>query len=846
VKKIILIILVFLLLSSVSAELINNNPDPNGEPWYSADLPELTPEQQKKVDAIPVLLLPEQYKIKKEELPYTVDNSTQPYFRPIFNQQGGSCGQASGVGYTYTYEQNFQRGTSADITDNQYPTHYTYNFLNGGSGANGSWHWDGWDIIKAGGCPNVTTYGGLWPSEDFEIAFKLWMDGYPKYESGMDNRVLEQLAMPLDTPEGLEVLKQWMNDHCDGSASGGIAVFAAGVSYSFERGILGMNSFCPGESVVLKWDEAVNHAMTFIGYNDSIRWDYNTDGKFTNDIDITGDGIVDMQDWEIGGLLMANSWGSSWANGGKSWVMYRTLAQSLGDGGIYNKIAHSIRVRDTYEPSMKIKSTISYSDRDDIKILAGVANDTTATEPEHTISFPYFNMQGGDLTGLEGTSNEIEIGLDITPLLGFTEPNTDTKFFICVEQSGEGTGRGNIKSFSIIDEMDNEIISTDVDVSIVKGSTVFASVVGSANFNKAEITTTDLPDAQPGVSYSHTLTAENGTPPYIWDMVIEYAEEENTNLFPTESMTQLTMSNEDDGFAIIDLDFDFPFYGNIYNFISISTNGSISFNDSFEDVRSEDNINGTRTIAPYVADLCSYPADGDGIFYYQNSDYVIVRWTTSLFDYQEYDIDFAAKLYSNGKIEFFFGENITTGIQWASGISNSSILTAVISDLSNISDPSGLKTSFTTPTYPYGIKLSTDGVFSGIINTEETAWNLIFRVTDFQNISAFKELVFSSTTGIMDNEELIINNLQLEQNYPNPFNPSTTINFSVIVSEKMSLYIYNIKGERIDVVFDNRKLNAGNYTVNWRAGKEFSSGIYYYGIETESGIKQIKKMTLLK
>ncbi|MCK5760243.1 MAG: hypothetical protein KAH33_03050, partial [Candidatus Delongbacteria bacterium] len=110
-KNILSIVTVLVLFSVVSAELINNNPDPDGELWLSGGISPLTVEQQKKVDAIPILLLPEAYKNRKEKLPYAVNNSLQPYFRPVFNQQGGSCGQASGVGYTYTYEQNFQRGT---------------------------------------------------------------------------------------------------------------------------------------------------------------------------------------------------------------------------------------------------------------------------------------------------------------------------------------------------------------------------------------------------------------------------------------------------------------------------------------------------------------------------------------------------------------------------------------------------------------------------------------------------------------------------------------------------------------------------------------------------------------
>lgn len=67
-------------------------------------------------------------------LPWHLNNATQPYFPPIFLQSGASCGQASGVAFTFTYEINKARGLSASHPDNQYPTHFTYNFANGGFG----------------------------------------------------------------------------------------------------------------------------------------------------------------------------------------------------------------------------------------------------------------------------------------------------------------------------------------------------------------------------------------------------------------------------------------------------------------------------------------------------------------------------------------------------------------------------------------------------------------------------------------------------------------------------------------------------------------------------------------
>ncbi len=59
-------------------------------------------------------------------LPSVVDNSQEIYMRDVFTQWGGSCGQPSGIGYTYTYEINGLRNLTAGTTDNLYPTHFIY------------------------------------------------------------------------------------------------------------------------------------------------------------------------------------------------------------------------------------------------------------------------------------------------------------------------------------------------------------------------------------------------------------------------------------------------------------------------------------------------------------------------------------------------------------------------------------------------------------------------------------------------------------------------------------------------------------------------------------------------
>ncbi len=86
-------------------------------------------------------------------------------------------------------------------------------------------------------------------------------------------------------------------------------------------------------------------------------------------------------------------------------------------------------------------------------------------------------------------------------------------------------------------------------------------------------------------------------------------------------------------------------------------------------------------------------------------------------------------------------------------------------------------------------------------------------------------------------------NFSLLQNYPNPFNSNTIIEFTLPLSQKVVLGVYNILGQEVAVLV-NRNLQAGSYQVNFDASN-FPSGIYFYKIKTEN-YSYVRKMLLLK
>ncbi len=83
----------------------------------------------------------------------------------------------------------------------------------------------------------------------------------------------------------------------------------------------------------------------------------------------------------------------------------------------------------------------------------------------------------------------------------------------------------------------------------------------------------------------------------------------------------------------------------------------------------------------------------------------------------------------------------------------------------------------------------------------------------------------------------------LSQNYPNPFNPSTEISVSLKQAGVMSLKVYNVLGEVVDVVVQGYKpAGVYSYDVNM---DQFASGVYFYTLR-EGANMLTKKMVLLK
>jgi len=79
--------------------------------------------------------------------------------------------------------------------------------------------------------------------------------------------------------------------------------------------------------------------------------------------------------------------------------------------------------------------------------------------------------------------------------------------------------------------------------------------------------------------------------------------------------------------------------------------------------------------------------------------------------------------------------------------------------------------------------------------------------------------------------------------YPNPFNPQATIDFEVSEPAMVQLNIYNLNGQKVDVLKDAFTL-PGHYSVIWN-GTNHPSGIYFVILQSSNSVIK-QKMMLIK
>ncbi|MDA3910636.1 MAG: T9SS type A sorting domain-containing protein [Bacteroidales bacterium] len=738
----------FILISVLLTVSLTQAQNKYPEGKYSTDsLKPLTNKEQQKLRMLPELKLPTQY--KNMSLPYAVDNSTQPYMRDIFNQSGLDCGQAAAVAIGFTYEINRLRNLASDQLSTTYPSYFVWNWENGGNGWYGVSYYHSMDILRMVGTPNLDVYEENVNGGDGTR----FMSGYDKYLHAMTNRIRGAYSINVSDEEGLENFKHWLDHHHEGSNVGGVAFFYS--QYQSPSNTLPTESEHAGEKVITSWGSSPNHGMAIAGYNDSIKYDYNGDGQFTNHIDINNDGVVDMKDWEIGAVLMNNTYHSypanDWGNEGYAWMMYRTLALDRYSGGIWNNTVNVLKAKENYAPQLTMKIQMEHNKRQRVKMNVGMTTNLSSDEPMYLLDFPIFDFQGADQR-MQGGSDEgaefMEFGYDLTPFLNYLQPGETAKFIFQLEEDDpDSTGTGEFISMSLIDYTGATPIETDCgqnNLALVDNGMLKVPVTASINFDPPEITTESFPVATIYEPYSHQLLATNGTEPYSWSWDMDFEIENEIGTYP--SLSGSSISTGGANYAEYELPFEFPYYDSVYSSIYVYKTGAIMMEALPTDLpyNSDDDVvffNRKMIAALYMEENGSLGSPA--LQSVENADNVHFIWSST--DYQ-----FSIRLYEDGSIKMYYGDNNLSDHQrFVAGASSGDQEFAQILPISNAeSIQNGLIYTLTPHQIPDEFAISEDGLVSGTPTQQYLAEPLPVRVKDENNLIN-KKIVPISTDGFI-------------------------------------------------------------------------------------------------
>lgn len=112
-------------------------------------------------------------------------------------------------------------------------------------------------------------------------------------------------------------------------------------------------------------------------------------------------------------------------------------------------------------------------------------------------------------------------------------------------------------------------------------------------------------------------------------------------------------------------------------------------------------------------------------------------------------------------------------------------------------------------------------------------------VSDWSDVGTFE---MAATVSAEKNEAVV--QFELMQNYPNPFNPSTSIQFSIPATQKVTLQVFDISGRNVATLVNGQTLSAGVHSISFEAS-QLASGVYFYRIQSGKNV-QSKKMLLIK
>jgi hypothetical protein len=129
--------------------------------------------------------------------------------------------------------------------------------------------------------------------------------------------------------------------------------------------------------------------------------------------------------------------------------------------------------------------------------------------------------------------------------------------------------------------------------------------------------------------------------------------------------------------------------------------------------------------------------------------------------------------------------------------------------------------------------------------------DLVLNDPDYSMVDYLEWQVHAIPTDVEEDEsdKLLPTSFFLYSNYPNPFNSRTVIRYYLPVKTEVSLSVYDLLGRKVKKLVDQYQTQ-GYHSAFWDGtdgkGKEVSSGIYFYLMETSEGVRLSRRMALIR
>jgi hypothetical protein len=288
---------------------------------------------------------------------------------------------------------------------------------------------------------------------------------------------------------------------------------------------------------------------------------------------------------------------------------------------------------------------------------------------------------------------------------------------------------------------------------------------------------------------------------------------------------------DDDDHVNVDLPFEFKYFDQIYNEITISSNGWTSFIpcniDYFYNYTIPMAMGPKALLAPFWDDLEVINNDSIRVYTKHDEDNgrFIIEWSRALNGFDETTEEtFAIHLYDqtamptesgDGVIEFHY-------LDVADIDADKNYATVGIEDHTK---NEGIQYVFNNGYAPGAAELSNE---RAIRFTTEAPANYV--------------------APLGTEEENLPTGFQLLPAYPNPFNPVTTVRYQLPISSEVKMTVYDILGREVVVLLHGQK-NAGIHNIQWngtnRFGQNVASGTYFVVMKALK-FNQIQKVLLIK